>query len=158
MKTLGLLTLATVFGAAATQGHACAKKFTPGEPYPWESSELMPGDEYARVYLTVDHSGHASTCRIGETNIYSKDRRWYLCNSYKTDWYTHPLVKDGKSVEAQVRHYVVITGTRHLDHDWAAGKRWFQLHPEESRKCYPDYRRRAIDWPDPGDLQVSAKR
>lgn len=115
--------------------------FTPGQPYPWEVRETLPGDQWAWVYLLIDKKGRATDCRIGEGNVRDKDSRGIICMSFQKNWYTKPILKDGKPVEGWFKRYFVIKGTKHEVHDLDARKLYFQQHPNERPECYPEYTR-----------------
>jgi hypothetical protein len=141
MKLFIVLGVATAIAAQAPNpSQPPCPTFTPGQPYPWQSREAMKGDQWAWVHLFIDKQGHAKDCRIGDTNVGSKDTRWYICNSFKNNWYTKPLMKDGKPIEGWFKRYLIITNGRHLDTDAKARTRFFAEHPEERRECYPEYR------------------
>ena len=101
----------------------------------------MPGDQWAWVYLQIDKRGRATDCRIGEGNIRDKDKRGIICMSFQKNWYTKPIVKDGKPVEGWFRRYFIIKSTKHETRDLEARKLYFQQHPNERSECYPEYAR-----------------
>jgi hypothetical protein len=134
-----------VAAAVASSGAIAAAEcpqFTPGQSYPWESHELMPGDQYAWVYLLIDKKGRATDCRIGETNIRGSDARGILCMSFVKNWYTKPILNDaGEPVEGWFKRYFLEIGVKHQSRDLEARKLYFQQHPEVRPECYPEYTR-----------------
>jgi hypothetical protein len=113
--------------------------FTPGQPYPWESGNAGPGDQWTSVFLLIDKHGHATDCRIGEGNIRNKDTRGKICMSFVKNWYTKPILKDGKPVEGWFKRLFIIAGTKHKMSDLEARKSFFEQHPDERPECYPQY-------------------
>jgi hypothetical protein len=138
IELLGAATIAQQ--VPSTERQPCPS-FTPGKPYPWESREILPGDQWVWVYLLIDKRGRATDCRIGEGNIRDKDRRGIICMSFQKNWYTKPILKDGQPIEGWFKRYFIITGTKHQMRDLEARRLYLQQHPNERPECYPEYGR-----------------
>jgi hypothetical protein len=142
MKLLAsLVATLSIFTQAASAAEQACPTFTPGMPYPWETKEIVPGDQWAWVYLLIDKNGRAKDCRIGEGTIHDKDRRGIICMSFVKNWYVKPILKDGQPVEGWFRRYFLLEGTKHAGRDVEARKLFFQQHAEERPECYPEYTR-----------------
>jgi hypothetical protein len=128
--------------SSAASAQATCPTWTPGQLYPWESHELVSGDQYAWVYLLINNRGHATDCRIGETNMHDHDTRGILCMSFQKNWYMNPIIGDnGKPVTGWFKRYFISLGTKHQQKDLEARKLFFQQHLEERPQCYPEYTR-----------------
>ena len=141
MKSLiSILASAALITSASVSAAATCPTWTPGQPYPWESHEIMSGDQYAWVYLLIDKRGRAKDCRIGETNMHDHDTRGILCMSFVKNWYTKPILgQEGKPVTGWFKRYFISLGTKHQQRDLEARKLFLEQNPEERRECYPEY-------------------
>ena len=108
-----------------------------GQTYPWQITDVMPGDKYAEVYIDIDERGSPVKCAIGKTNIPPDDRFW-ACKSFMDDWHTDPIIRDGKAVRGTVHRSLTLTGDEHQAANRKARKRWFAEHPAERPSCYPE--------------------
>jgi hypothetical protein len=70
----------------------------------------LPGDKWGVAVLTIDEKGDPQRCYLRDTNIRSKELRWSICNAFKREWYTKPLMKDGVPVRGIVERMVVMPG------------------------------------------------
>ncbi|MDT8759823.1 hypothetical protein MZO42_14065 [Sphingomonas psychrotolerans] len=112
-------------------------KFSPGDAYPWQTGERMPGDFWADALIDVDSKGTPTRCRTGAGNMKREQRFWY-CNAVMKDARYSPVIKDGVAVSFKVKTVFVLPGRRHREADKAARSRFFAEHPEEKTICYPD--------------------
>jgi hypothetical protein len=126
--------------AAASSGTPCPKQWGPGEMFPWESEEIMPGDQWANLRLDIDEKGRATGCRIEATNIHSANTKYAVCYSFKKNWYTDPILENGKPVAKTVRTQFIIRGSKHEKREEKARQQFFRDNPGERRECYPNHR------------------
>ena len=139
--------------ALAVTSPAAAKPSCPANkyksPYPWLVDQLMDGDEYADVYIDVDHAGKPVSCRIGQSNIQGDDK-FFVCKAFLEQWSTAPT-SDNPTIgppPPNLPSHSVITGTvyrkyvaygdKHEKAERLARKKFFQEHPEERSECYPN--------------------
>lgn len=109
----------------------------PGASYPWQVSGLLPGDQYAHIYIDVDEKGRPVKCSMGKTNIPRDDRFW-VCKAFMDDWHVPPAMRDGNPVRSVVERDVTMVGDKHIKADRDARKPWFRAHPDENPGCYPE--------------------
>jgi hypothetical protein len=141
MSLMIALLAASMTAQASGTGQRPCPTFTPGQPYPWEVRKPQPGDQWTWVYLLIDQKGRAKDCRIGDGNIRNKDTRGMICLSFQKNWYTKPILKDGKPIEGWFKRLFIIANTKHQTSDLEARKLYFQQHPDERPECYPEYTR-----------------
>ncbi len=109
----------------------------PGATYPWQINDFMSGDLYAEIFINVDERGKPLKCSIGKTNIPGDDR-FFACKAFLDDWHTDPIIRDGIAVRGTVERYLTMAGGKHEKANRDARKRWFEEHPAEQPKCYPE--------------------
>jgi hypothetical protein len=105
--------------------------------HPWGVDEIMPGDKWAWVHLTIDTDGQPVGCGIGENNM-TQGMRSLVCRSYIHNWVATPVIQDGKPVRATIKRYFVAMGLKHEEAELKARKQYFREHPEERPECYQD--------------------
>jgi hypothetical protein len=110
---IAMLALAMPLAAQAQD-----KKFVePGtQPGPNEedyTDGILPGDQWARLRLDVDKKGRPTRCGIIATNIRNKERRFWACQAFMSDWHIEPIMKDGVAVPGTVTRMFVLIGKRH---------------------------------------------
>ncbi len=110
-------------------------KLAPGDSYPWQSSEPMPGDFWADMLIDLDAKGKPLRCRIAKGNLKNELGFWF-CNALMKDGLYEPILRDGVAVPGTVKRHMRMPGKRRRDADEAARKRYLAAHPEEKR-CYP---------------------
>ena len=108
-----------------------------GQGYPWQTSGLMRGDQYAWVIITVDRSGRPIRCGVGDNNIPDRDMRFWLCKAYSDDWRA-AAAAPGDPETRTIKRQTIMTSYDHQMADKKARKLWFKQHPEERQECYPD--------------------
>ena len=118
---------------AAAQDHCPVLK--PGDSYPWQTTEHMPGDFWADLLIDLDAKGRPIRCRIAAGNLKNELGFWF-CNAMMKDGQYEPILKDGVAVPGTVKRHMTMPGKRHRDADKAARKRYLAAHPHEKR-CYP---------------------
>src|ERR671930_2147627 len=124
-------------GSAAAAEQAACPKFELGARYPWQSTQIMPGDRYTSISLDVDRSGFPIRCAFGKNNFPDPETLFWLCKSYTDRWRAPPAGPSGPKVRIFDR-FVLISGYDHLVADRKARKRWFEQHPEQRPECYPE--------------------
>lgn len=140
MRISGAVALSAVLCASSSTALAekalCPKHET-GGGYPWQTQQIMDGDEWAWVYVDVDKGGRPIKCGIGQNNIPDPEVRFRLCSAYSEDWRTRPAA-EGEPATRTIKRMTVLTGYKHQMADQQARKRFFREHPEERPECYPD--------------------
>jgi hypothetical protein len=110
----------------------------PGQAYPWSrSADLMPGDEWAYLYIDVDTKGRPSNCRVGK-HQYQPETGFWMCRAMMAQANFEPIMKDGIAIAGTVTRYTMIPGRQRQREDEAARKQFFRDHPDERPSCYPD--------------------
>jgi hypothetical protein len=107
----------------------------PGNFYPWQATERMPGDFWADLLIDLDAKGKPIRCRIAAGNLKHELGFWF-CNTMLKDGVYEPIVRDGVAVPGTVKRHMTMPGKRRRDADKAARKRYLAAHPQEKR-CYP---------------------
>jgi hypothetical protein len=118
--------------APAIAKNACPPD-TLGPNYPWIINDIMPGDQFAEVYLDFDKAGEPSGCRLGNNNI-PRDDQFNVCLFFAG------FVIDPKShvaLPTTIKRLYLDPGPRHQKAQQEARKRYFQEHPYERADCYP---------------------
>jgi len=108
-----------------------------GQSYPWQTSGLVRGDQYAWVIVTVDRTGRPIRCGIGDNNIPDRDMRFWLCKAYSDDWRA-PAAQPGDPETRTIKRKTIMPSYDHQMANKKARKAWFQQHPEERSECYPE--------------------
>ena len=129
------LCAAILISGPAAANDPCPK-FSPGDAYPWQTNDKMPGDSWADALVDVDSKGAPIRCRTAAGNMKPEKRFWY-CNAIMKDARYPPVIKDGVAVPFTVKTVLVLPGRKHSDADKAARKRFFAEHPNERTVCYP---------------------
>lgn len=108
-----------------------------GQAYPWQKSELMPGDEWAYLYITLDTKGRPKDCKVGK-HKYGPETGFWMCRAMMAQGDFEPIVKDGVAVEGTVTRFMTVAGRQRKREEAAARKQWFKDHPAERSSCYPE--------------------
>jgi hypothetical protein len=111
--------------------------FEPGQYYPWQKEGLMPGDQWAWLYIDVDAHGKPTNCKVGE-HKYEPEMGFWMCRAMMAGGDFEPVMKDGVAVAGTVKRYMTVPGRARQRAEAAARKQWFKDHPEERPACYPD--------------------
>jgi hypothetical protein len=119
--------------SAAFAGAACPDA---GYTYPWMIDDLMPGDEYADVYIDIDRSGRPLSCKYGRTNLHGEELFW-VCNAFMEQFRTKPPVELAKGERTTVMRTMLGYGDAHRKAERKARKKFFAEHPDERPSCYP---------------------
>ncbi|HEX6741437.1 MAG TPA: hypothetical protein VF079_06545 [Sphingomicrobium sp.] len=122
--------------AASAEKAACPPREA-GAAYPWQDLTVMKGDRYAWVIVTVDRSGRALKCGVGDNNIPDPDTRFLLCRAYSQDW-RGPPAEPGDPDLRTIKRHMTMVGYEHQMADKKARKVWFRAHPDERQECYPE--------------------
>jgi hypothetical protein len=70
--------------------------------------ELRPGEQWMTVRMYLDKNGRPDKCRTIETNITSKDKRFWICQTMMHQWHTEPIMENGVAVKGSVvRRFVL---------------------------------------------------
>ena len=109
----------------------------PGQAYPWQKEGLMPGDEWAYLYIDLDVNGRPKNCRVGK-HQYKPETGFWMCRAMMSQGHFQPIIKDGVAVEGTVTRFMSIPGRQRRREEAAARKQWFKDHPNERPSCYPD--------------------
>ena len=109
----------------------------PGQAYPWShSADLMPGDEWAYLYIDLDAKGRPTNCRVGK-HEYQPETGFWMCRAVMAQANFEPIMKDGAAVAGTVTRYMMLAGRQRQREDEAARKQFFRDHPDERPGCYP---------------------
>jgi hypothetical protein len=136
-KSAVALAIVPVLTAAAPATRPNCPKWEAGTRYPWQSNEIMRGDEFAWVILQADRSGYPVRCEIGNNNYPDNQGRLYLCKQYYELW-RGPRATASEPRIRTFKRFSLISGYRHQKADAKARKNWFIQHPDERRRCYPE--------------------
>lgn len=109
----------------------------PGEFYPWQTSEVMPGDEWAELHIDLDAQGRPKNCRVGKNKL-KPETGFYMCRAMMAQANYEPVEKDGVAVEGTVTRKFFLNGRQHQRAEAAARKKFFKDNPQERPSCYPD--------------------
>ena len=112
IRAAALCAILSASSVALAQSAPCPK-FERGARYPWQTTEIMPGDRYTSIALDVDRSGFPIRCAFGKNNFPDPKTRTF-------------------------ERFVLIAGYDHFVADHKARKRWFERHPQERQECYPE--------------------
>src|SRR5438132_12912918 len=139
MRVLGLAALCAILSASsiALAQTAPCPKFELGTRYPWQTTEIMPGDRYTSIALDVDRSGFPIRCAFGKNNFPDPEMLFWLCKSY-TDRWRAPAAGASDPKTRTFERFALIAGYDHFVADHKARKRWFEQHPQERPECYPE--------------------
>jgi len=108
----------------------------PGAPYPWQSEELMPGDKWADLSITLDKKGHPIDCKSSKGNV-DPETLFYMCQAILREGEFEPIIRDGQPVEGTIPRHMMMPGRNHVRADEAARKKYFAEHPDQKSSCYP---------------------
>ena len=126
--------------ALASAGAAAASDcptFRPGQAYPWQTSEkLMPGDQWAWLFIDLDAKGKPTGCKVGE-HKYQPETGFWMCRAMMASGEFEPVMKDGVAVEGTVKRFMTLPGRQRQRAEQAARKQWFKDNPHERPSCYP---------------------
>jgi hypothetical protein len=122
---------------ATSVSAASCPKLEPGQPYPWQSTELMPDDEWAYLFIDLDAKGRPKDCRVGK-HKFKPETGFWMCRAMMAQGVYEPFMKDGVAVEGRVTRYMVLRGRQWRRAEAAARKKYFKDHPEERASCYPN--------------------
>ena len=149
MIKVGMIAAAAfmIIASPAVAKEACPpNKYEP--PYPWFISDIMPGDQFADIYLDIDKTGKPINCRMGKNNIPGDDKFW-VCKAFIDQWTTAPASANSTAgpppanlppnspIKGTIYRKYVGYGEKHDSAERAARKLFFQQHPEERSECYP---------------------
>lgn len=112
-------------------------KFEPGQFYPWQTSEVMPGDEWAELWIDLDAQGRPKNCRIGKSKL-KPESGYFMCRAMMAQGNFEPILKNGVPVEGTVKREMFLSGRQHQRAEAAARKKFFKDNPRERPSCYPD--------------------
>lgn len=129
--------VALTIGSAAVAQEAPCPKWEAGARYPWQSDTPLRDDLFAWVHLDVDRDGYPIRCRIGDNNLKDSEARVWYCKQYYDRW-RGPRASAGDPAVRKLKRYSLIAGPKHAAADRKARKIWFQQHPAESPRCYPE--------------------
>jgi hypothetical protein len=135
MTKLLLPCLASLLAAGPVAANQGCPALTPGQSYPWQTNETLPGDFWADMLIDLDAQGKPLRCRIAKGNLKNELGFWF-CNALMKDGQYTPVMQDGVAVPGTVRRHMRMPGKRHREADEAARKRYLAAHPDEKR-CYP---------------------
>ena len=124
-------------GSAAVAEQARCPKWEAGARYPWMSNTPLRHDRFAWVHLDVDRKGYPIRCRIGHNNLEDAEARVWFCKQYYDRWRGARASASEPAVR-KLKRYALIAGPKHAAADRRARKLWFEQHPEERPKCYPE--------------------
>lgn len=126
---------ALLSSAAVSAADSCPE-FRPGQAYPWQKGELMPGDQWAYLLVDLDAKGRPKDCRVGK-HKYKPEMGFWFCRAVLAQGGFEPIMKDGVAVEGTVTRFISMPGRQRQRAEEAARKQWFKDHPEERPSCYP---------------------
>ena len=126
---------AVLVGASLSAATPCPVH-NPGQAYPWQKSELMPGDEWAYLFIDLDTKGRPKSCRAGR-HQYKPETGFWMCRAMMAQGDFDPVMKDGVAVEGTVTRFMTLAGQQRKQAEAAARKQFFKDHPEERPSCYP---------------------
>ncbi len=129
--------VALTIGSAAVAQEARCPKWEAGSRYPWQSDIPLRHDLFAWVILDVDRDGYPIRCRIGKNNLADAEARVWFCKQYDERW-RGPRASAGDPPKRTLIRYSLIAGPKHAANDRKARKIWFEQHPAERQKCYPE--------------------
>jgi hypothetical protein len=132
-----LVSVAFFSGTALAAADKACPPHRPGQAYPWQSAEVMPGDEWADLYIDLDAKGRPTNCRIGKHKL-NKESGFWMCRAMTAQGQFEPVMKDGVAVPGTVTRHFFLAGRKHRQIEAAARKQFFKDHPEERSSCYPD--------------------
>ena len=135
-KTI-VFTVASFLASAALAEPTQCPKWEAGARYPWQSDEIMRGDQFAWLVLDVDRDGVVFNCRIGDNNYIENETRFWLCKNYSDRW-RGPKAAASEPDKRTFRRYSLIAGYAHDRADKSARRQWFMDHPQERPECYPE--------------------
>jgi hypothetical protein len=128
--------VAALASASAVAADDCPA-FRPGQAYPWQTDEkLMPGDQWAWLFIDLDEQGKPKNCRVGE-HKYQPETGFWMCRAMMAQGSFEPVMKDGLAVEGTVKRFMTVAGRQRQRAEEAARKQWFKDHPQERPSCYP---------------------
>ena len=136
-KSSALLLSILLSSSSALAAESSCPSFEPGESYPWQTSEIMPGDEWANLYIDLDEKARPTNCKIGKSKL-RKETGFWMCRAMMAQGNFEPVMKDGIPVKGTVTRYMFLAGRTHRQADEAARKKFFKEHPEERPGCYPE--------------------
>lgn len=132
LAVISSLALASSFSAAAT-----CPQLVPGASYPWQKEEIVPGDQYATIFIDVDAKGRSTNCRVGANNLPDSETRFWVCRAMMSEGQIVAEVRNGVPVASTVTRSMVMRGRQYEREDDAARKRYFATHPDQNSTCYP---------------------
>ena len=135
---------ATVFALALALGSSAALAAPAGCPvhergarYPWQSNEIMRGDQFGWVIMDVDRYGAPASCRVGRNNFLNVETAMALCKNYSERW-RGPKASASDPARRVFTRFSLLNGYDHLVADRRARKQWFRDHSDERPECYPE--------------------
>ena len=123
-------------GSQAGAADQCPKR-EPGQFYPWQTSEVMPGDEWAELHIDLDAQGRPKNCRVDKAKL-KPETGFYMCRAMMGQANFEPVTKDGVAVEGTVTRKFFLNGRQHQRAEAVARKKFFKDNPNERPSCYPD--------------------
>jgi hypothetical protein len=136
VKIIALVGLFSIGSLAGAKDNACPK-WEAGTRYPWQSSEILPGDQYATVILDVDRKGYPFRCTIGKNNYPDREFGIWICRAYYLLW-RGPEAAASDPDTRRLERFSLIDGSKHDLADRRARRLWFEQHPDERPACYPE--------------------
>jgi hypothetical protein len=125
-----------VLSTEAAAAEQCPER-EPGEFYPWQTSEVMPGDEWAELHIDLDAQGRPKNCRVGKSKL-KPETGFFMCRAMMAQGNFEPVTKDGVAVEGTVKRNFFLAGRQHRRVEQEARKKFFKDNPNERPSCYPD--------------------
>ncbi len=123
-------------GSAAVADAARCPKWERGALYPWQSSEIRPGDHFASLALDVDKTGYPYRCTIVSHNYPDPEQAFWVCKNYRERWRGPPATASDPD-KRTFKRLSLIAGYERLGTERKARKQWFKDHPDERPACYP---------------------
>ncbi|WP_286774225.1 MULTISPECIES: hypothetical protein [unclassified Sphingomonas] len=135
-RSMSTVRLACFSLFAFQPAYAACPDLKPGALYPWQTSEIMTGDQWADVYLDIDERGRADNCRIGKNNV-SVDMQAMMCRTLMREYTENPKAINTPAEQGTIKRHFFLAGRTHRKADEMARKQYFATHPDESQGCYP---------------------
>lgn len=106
-----LIAYAVLIIASTAAGSVDTKSLPkePGVTIEGQNVPLGPDDEWMLVRMYIDKHGSPDKCRTIETNITSKDKRFWVCQTMMHQWHTDPIIENGVTVPGVVLRRFVIS-------------------------------------------------
>lgn len=120
----------------SSAGNKPCPEFRPGQLYPWQIAEKMPGDNWAELEPDLDPAGKPLKCRVFRNNMDS-ETRMYLCQAIIADGRYTPVRKDGIAVAGTIKTSMFLPGPQRKREEERRRKAFFKNNPGERSSCYP---------------------